>query len=88
MSVSYEGEDSKIPFDLDDMVSVNLMTLKNVVTFIMNKVAKSSRINNELINSNHELKKKVSDLEKSLLEQKTDGDIINNQMKLFMEEQK
>lgn len=60
-------EEDKIPFDLDDMVTVNLMTLKNVVTFIMNKVAKGSRINTELVNSNHELKMKVSELEKNLI---------------------
>lgn len=88
MSVSYEGEESKIPFDLDDMVSVNLMTLKNVVTFIMNKVAKGSRINQELVNSNQEMKAKITELEKTILTHKTDTDIALNQLKAFMDEQK
>ena len=76
MSSFYEGEDSKIPFDLDDWVKVDLFTLKNVLTFIMNKVNKNSKINNELLDSNNELKKKMGELEKSMLEAKTDVDII------------
>ena len=86
MSVSFEED--KIPFDLDDMVSVNLMTLKNVVTYIMNKVTKSSKINNELLDSNHELRNRINDLEKKSLENKIDGDIVHNQMLVFVKEQK
>lgn len=88
MSVAYEGEDSKIPFDLDDCISVNFMTLKNVITFIMNKVNKNAKINQELIMANQETKKKVTELEKALMESRTDGDILRNQLNSFMTEQK
>jgi hypothetical protein len=81
-------EEDKIPFDLDDMVSVNLMTLKNVVTYIMNKVTKSSKINNQLLDSNNELRSRINDLEKKSLENKVDGDIVHSQMLVFMKEQK
>lgn len=69
-------EEGKIPFDLDECVTVNLFTLKNVLTFIMNKINKSSKINYELLDSNNELKKKMTELEKTMLETKTDVDII------------
>lgn len=75
MSAMFE-EEGKIPFDLDEWVTVNLFTLKNVLTFIMNKINKSSKINNELLDSNNELKKKMTELEKTMLETKTDVDII------------
>lgn len=75
MSAMFE-EEGKIPFDLDECVTVNLFTLKNVLTFIMNKINKSSKINYELLDSNNELKKKMTELEKTMLETKTDVDII------------
>ena len=75
MSAMFE-EEGKIPFDLDEWVTVNLFTLKNVLTFIMNKINKSSKINYELLDSNNELKKKMTELEKTMLETKTDVDII------------
>ena len=87
MSGSY-SEDTKIPFDLDDCVSVNLFTLKNVITFMMNKVNKNSKFISDLMESNNELKKKVADYEKSMLENKTETDIVKNNTNGFIEEQK
>ena len=40
------------------------------------------------MNSNHELKKKVTEMEKSMLEQKTDTDLLGSQLKGFIEDQK
>ena len=84
----YEAEDSKIPFDLDDCVSVNLMTLKNVITFMMNKINKNSKICSEMVNTNHELRQKVAEMEKKALEAKTDVDIFAGQLNTFVEDKK
>ena len=83
-----DAEDGKIPFDLDDCVSVNLFTLKNVLTFIMNKVNKNSKFVSDLLESNSEMKKKVAEFEKSLLENKTETDILKNNTNSFIEDQK
>lgn len=76
MSSSFDQEEGKIPFDLDECVTVNLFTLKNVLTFIMNKVTKNSKINSELLDSNNELRRKLTEMEKTVLEKTTDMDIL------------
>jgi len=75
----FDNEEAKIPFDLDDCVQVNLMTLKNVITFMMNKINKNTKVSNQMINSNHEMKLKMSELEKTSMECKSDVEILSKQ---------
>ena len=54
----------------------------------MNKVNKNSKFISDLVESNNELKKKVAEYEKSILESKTETDIVKSNTNVFIEEQK
>ena len=84
---NYDGDNAIIPFDLDEWVTVNLLTLKNVLTFIMNKVNKTSKYTSDLVEASNEMKKRVGDIEKVITEVKTEADLLKTDTKNFIEEQ-